>query len=150
MDSKDILEKLTISALHMLSIRQQSEWELRQKLERGIATFGLDRATGQQLIDTVIRDMEDQGYVNDIAFATWYAQQRFEFRPRSKRRLTVELSRKGIVREIIHEALEHYDEPLACRKLAYKKQGYTKEKLTDYLLKEGFPWDIVEELVNEC
>lgn len=149
MDTNTILEQLTITTLNLLSIRPQSEWELRQKLERAVKRFKLDHVTGKKLIEHVLETVGQQGYVNDMSFAMWYTQQRLEFRPRSKRRLTVELSRKGIDREIINETLEHYDEPLACRRLAYKKRGYPKEKLTDYLLKEGFAWDIVEELVEE-
>ena len=149
MDTKEILEQLTVTALNILSIRPQSEWELRQKLERTVRKCNIDHTVERKCIDQVVETIEQQGYVNDKAFVTWYVEQRLEFRPRSRRRLTVELSRKGIDSGTIAEALSGYDEEVACRRLAYKKQGYPKKQLTDYLLREGFPWDVVEGIIND-
>lgn len=52
----------------------------------------------------VIR-LTERGYLDDAAFAKWYAENRAEFRPRGPSMLRQELRRKGVATDTVDEAL---------------------------------------------
>ena len=101
------------------------------------------------MIDSVVVLLKTQNYIDDREFAKWFIEQRQEFKPMSKRRLQNELIKKGLDREIIMNALEAYDEDLACRTLAHQKRHLGKKKRQRYLLRQGFGWDLVQEITGE-
>ncbi len=84
-------------------------------------------------------------------------EQRETFRPRSRLALRQELSQRGISREIAGEALSTVDEAEAARRVARKQAGRWRglpetewrAKLTRYLMRQGFTYDIVSEVVTE-
>ena len=142
---KELLETLITHAYELLARRPQSEFEIRYKLKR----FGYKRNIKdcQLYINQVVELLRDEDYVNDRTFAKWYTDQRQQFKPRSKRQIQMELIKKGIEREILAETLEQYNEELACRTLAIQKRHMEKKKLREYLLRQGFGWDMVEQIL---
>ena len=94
---------------------------------------------------------------DDNAFAAFWVEQRDTFRPRSRLALRQELSQKGLEREVVTEALDGLDEIEAARRVARKQAGRWhalpevewRTKLTRYLLRHGYPYDVVREVVNE-
>ena len=139
-------ELLLVDAYLLLSRRPQSEKELRTKLQQ----YGYKKKLEdlQNNIDHVVEQLKKERYIDEKSFAEWYVSQRQDFRPRSKRRLTVELTQKGISDEIIEIALEGYNEELVLKKLIEKKkEGYSTEELINYLLKQGFPYDLIKTML---
>ncbi|KKS23269.1 MAG: regulatory protein RecX, regulatory protein [Microgenomates group bacterium GW2011_GWC1_41_8] len=139
-------ELLLVDAYLLLSRRPQSEKELRTKLQQ----YGYKKKLEdlQNNIDHVVEQLKKERYIDEKSFAEWYVSQRQDFRPRSKRRLTVELTQKGISDEIIEIALEGYNEELVLKKLIEKKkEGYSTEELINYLLGQGFPYDLIKTVL---
>jgi len=139
-------ELLLVDAYRLLSRRPQSEKELRTKLQQ----YGYKKKLEdlQNNIDHVVEQLKKERYIDEKSFAEWYVSQRQDFRPRSKRRLTVELTQKGISDEIIEIALEGYNEELVLKKLIEKKkEGYSTEELINYLLGQGFPYDLIKTVL---
>jgi regulatory protein len=136
--------------LRFLSYRPRSEKELQdwfKKKQVGSET--------QRLIEKKLRRLN---YLDDREFARWWVEQRMSFRPFGKRRLLLELRQKGISQEMIEEQLNSLkDEELSrlAVKLAKKKlkvlknQPYfeAREKLTAFLARRGFGWEIIKEVV---
>lgn len=142
------VELILLNAYRLLSHRSHSEHELGQKLVRYGARKKIDHLP--EIIDQVIERLREQGYLNDKKFAEWFVSQRKEFRPRSKRRLSLELKQKGISEEIIENVLKEYDEKLVLQKLIEKKKAfYTKEELIKYLLNQGFTYDLIQRQIDK-
>ncbi|MCR4263742.1 MAG: recombination regulator RecX [Candidatus Roizmanbacteria bacterium] len=135
-------ELLLLNTYRLLSRRPQSEKELRSKLQQ----YGYKKKLEdlQNNINTIVERVQKEGYIDDMKFAEWYVSQRQEFRPRSKRRLAVELSQKGISEEITEKVLKEYDEEKVLKKLLEKKKkDYARKELIKYLLGQGFGYDLI-------
>lgn len=143
----DQQKALYTHALELLARRQQSERELTRKLTDYARRVLPDLP--ESAIASVIDRLKEQHYVDDLAFARWHAEQRSLHRPRSKRVLRQELYIKGLDEAVIDTALEEYDEAEACRVLVEKKGNYPKKKLMQALAREGFPWDVIREVVSD-
>ena len=78
-------------------------------------------------------------------------ENRFVKKGVSKKRLKMELMKKGIAMEIIEEVLDGRDDEDELRKMiARKKAKYDDpQKLVAYLCRQGFSYDLVKELVGE-
>ena len=104
-----------------------------------------------ELSDKIITRLIARGYVDDRKFAEFWAQNRFVKKGVSRKRLTMELMKKGISREIIDEVLDGRNDEEEIRKMAAKKRSRYKEpeKLMAYLVRQGFPYDLVRKVVEE-
>ena len=92
----------------------------------------------------------ERGYVDDEKFARYYVENRFVKKGVSQKRLKMELMKKGVDTEIIEEVLDGRDDEEEILKIIAKKRAkYDDEKLTAYLLRQGFEYDLVRELVLE-
>ena len=87
-------------ACHFLSFRPRSEAEVRRRLTR---RFPLD------VVDRVIETLGNWGYLDDQEFARRWRSDRERFHPQGRRMLQRELSRFGVAREVIDQALEGMD-----------------------------------------
>lgn len=70
------------AALHFLGYRPRSETEIRARLQR--------RKFDEKAIESAIHRLEEQGLVDDLAFAQFWRENRDSFSPRSKRLLEME------------------------------------------------------------
>lgn len=142
---KDLLEKLITYSLKLLSRRPYSSYEIRQKLSHYM--YKKKILDMDLYIPEVLYFLTNKTFLNDTGFAKWWIEQRSILKPRSKRELTVELKQKGIEQSIIEEILTEYDEEEALRKIIEKKkQHYTLDELKNYLLTQGFPYDLIQEV----
>ena len=95
--------------------------------------------------------MVEKKYLSDFEFAKWYVENRFVKKGASLKRLKMELMKKGVSSEIIEEVLnssERNDEEEILKIIAKKRAKYDDEKLTAYLCRQGFPYQLVNELVQ--
>lgn len=150
----------------LFSIRQRSEKEVRDYLK--LRNFKLkikDREEISDLvIDSLIEKLKETELINDLEFAKAWIESRRRSKQKSLRVIKMELSQKGINREIIEEALRLVDtrsgqvseEDLA--KLALEKkmriwknlpEQEFKKKAYEFLLRKGFEYSVIKEVIEE-
>lgn len=145
--------KLYGRALDQLSRRPRS----RRELERYLA--GKDGSPDE--IEAVLARLEKAGYMDDLAFASFWVENRERFRPKGKRAIRYELRQKGVNETIIDQALEELDvdEVESAYRAAQKRlrrleviedRWEFRRRLGDYLGRRGFGWDTVREVADRC
>lgn len=82
-------------AARYLGARPRTRWELERRLKR----TGADEA----IVERTLERLTALGYVDDRAFARWWAEQRDRHSPRGRRMVEAELRQHGVPREIIEE-----------------------------------------------
>ena len=98
----------------------------------------------------IIQRLLDKKYLDDYKFAEWYVENRFVKKGVSRKRLKMELMKKGVAREIIDEVIDGRDDEEELRKMiARKRAKYDDEKLIAYLGRQGFSYDLIKQLLSE-
>lgn len=103
-----------------------------------------------ELSEKIISRLKSKNYLDDLKFAEYYVENRFVKKGVSKKRLKMELMKKGISRETIEEVLAKSgrDEKEEILKVILKKRSkYNDEKLIQYLCRQGFSYELVQNLV---
>ncbi len=137
------------AACRFLSFRPRSEAEVRHRLTRRFPP---------ELVDRVIEALREKNYLDDEEFARRWRLHRERFHPRGRQALQRELSRFGVAREVVDQALVGMEEEenayRAGLKLALKlmsgdcTQEALRCKLYPYLQRRGFAYSVVRETVN--
>lgn len=137
---------LRFGAMRPRSKKEYDIWLKKHKVPDSLHEELFEKLTHLELLD-------------DNKFAIWWVDQRVRFRNKSKRALEVELRQKGIDKEIITNALDaqNVDEVKMAKKLLEKKNRvwvkYTdvdaRRKKSEYLLRNGFSWEIIREVLNK-
>lgn len=142
-------------ALHYLSARPRSRWEVRRSLRR--------KGCREPAVEAALERCEALGYLDDRAFAAAYARDRIRLRPRSIRTLVSELGVKGVARVDAEAGVEQAltDERVTERELlvrAARKRARTlrgvdpragRRRLFGYLVRRGFASDAIRECLDE-
>jgi regulatory protein len=100
------LERALEVAARYLGTRPRTRWEVERRLRRAGAEEPVVAATVDRLLEL--------GYLDDVAFAAWWADQRDRHAPRGRRMIESELRQRGIGRDVIeglHEADPGVDRP---------------------------------------
>jgi len=152
-DTPSLDEKAAkLAAFDLLARRAWSTRELTTRLGRRGAPANVARA--------VVRELEARGYLDDEAFARWWAQARAEGRRIGSLRLRRELKAKGIAQELAGTAIEaafaeasEMDRALEAgrRRLSSLLRAAPERapvKLAGYLLRRGYPADLVRRAVK--
>jgi len=149
----DVRKRTFERAVKLLAAKPRSVAELRAKLAN---VRGANKAT----VDTVIARLKEYGYLDDERFAFSYASLKVKQRPIGRRRLERDLKFKKVESTVADEALELVysetsEESLIDRaiekrvrlrgKPATRKEG---KSLFDYLLRQGFEFELVSEKVR--
>jgi regulatory protein len=146
---RDETERAYEKALNLLSYRPRSESEMRRRLRR--------KRVEPEAIESTIDRLLRAGLLDDREFARYWVDNRFRFRPRGARALRHELQAKGVPSSVISEALEQYDDQAAARKaaqagarrMARLEPGDFRRRLSAYLARRGFGYEVVKPLVQE-
>ena len=146
----DIVDKAKNSALRFISYRMRSVSEVRQNLKK--------KAYEPPIIDEAVEQLQAQGWLDDVAFAAYWVEQRETFKPRGRIAIAIELQQKGVEREIIDQALDGLDEEEAARQAALKKgrslshlpQELFEKKLGQFLQRRGFGYYLIREAMAEA
>ena len=102
-----------------------------------------------ELSDNILKRLLARGYVDDRRFAEFYVENRFVKKGISRKRLQMELMKKGVAREIIDEVLEvRNDETEILKVITKKRSKYDDDKLIQYLCRQGFDYQLVQNLVQ--
>ncbi len=94
----DVRQRATEAAMRQLGSRPRSV--------REIADYLREKGYGPEAIAGATERLTERGYLDDAAFARWYAENRAQFSPRGPQLLKQELRRKGIAGETIEETLD--------------------------------------------
>jgi regulatory protein len=138
-------------ALRLLGHRALTAGELRDRLEA--------KDFSDRTIRRVIEDLSAVGLLNDAAFAESFVHDRMMLKPCSKRMLVIELVRKGLAEEdagrVVDASYGPKSEAEVAGELALKKARSlagedprrARQKVSDFLFRRGFEWDIASEAV---
>lgn len=108
-----------------------------------------------QDIEQIIAKLISQKYLDDVKFAEYYVENRFQKKGISSRRLRIELIKKGVKQNIIDQVLSSQDNPRSdaaeIQKIINKKRrlGYDDQKLIQYLVRQGFDYQLAQDSVLE-
>lgn len=171
-------EKLYLLVLKFLTFRPRSEKEVRDYLKRKLKSHpgkferthpGSTEDSGQVrmtenngLIDLIIHKLKQQNFLNDYDFSKWLIRSHTEFKPKGERLIRLELSQKGISKDIMDEAfssIEHRsktEKELAIDLLERRKKKYAAmdrqerfNKAGSYLARRGFDLDDIKVAIDQ-
>ena len=139
-------------AADLLSLKAWSTRELVQRLGR--------RGAPPEIARSVVADLQSRGYLDDEAFARWWAQVRAGSRRIGSARLRQELAAKGIPRDLAAAAIgEAFDKApeldgafeAGRRRLPALRRAAPERvatRLASHLLRRGYPPSIVRTVVK--
>ena len=141
-----------LAAFDLLARKSWSGRELTHRLRR--------RGAPAEVAQAVVADLIDRGYVDDQAFARWWAEARARGRRVGSHRLRQELLAKGIPRAMAEAAISAAFEEVGeseraleagRRRLPSLLRGQPARaaaRLADYLLRRGYPASTVRHAVR--
>ncbi|MCX6030403.1 MAG: RecX family transcriptional regulator [Chloroflexi bacterium] len=146
----DAEEKAYDRAVRFLNFRPRSQAEVRRHLAQA--------AVEEAVIEAVLVRLTEHGYLDDAGFARYWVENREQFRPKGARALRQELRGKGLDSATIETAVGQLDEtagayeaarPRALRlaPLVQADPLAFRRKLSDFLLRRGFGYEVVREVV---
>lgn len=107
----------------------------------------IEDEVAQLVIDRLI----EKKYLNDQKFAEYFVENRYVRKGISQKRLRMELTKKGVSREIAEKALAKIprDEDEEVMKIIKKKRRkYDDHRLLGYLVRQGFPFQTAKEALE--
>ncbi|HSX41030.1 MAG TPA: RecX family transcriptional regulator [Candidatus Saccharimonadales bacterium] len=124
-------------AYNFLSYRARSRREIEDYLRR--------KKYEPETAEQVIKQLENEGLINDAQFATNWSQDRQTYQLRSRRQLQAELIKKGVDREAIEQSMTSLaDEVETITQLVNTRNLLNKyddeRKLMAYLAGKGFSY----------
>lgn len=147
-------ERTMNRAVKLLAAKPRSAGELRERLlEKGW--------TNREIVDAVMEKLGEYKYLDDEQFARDLAVSKLRQKPQGKRRLKQSLSQKKLDKEIVDQAIDAAFEKLPEadlidraieKRLRLKGRPETREdikKFYDYLLRQGFEYDLVIAKMRE-
>lgn len=146
----NIQKALTLSYF-FLKFRARTEKEIERYLEKKFLRFHFDKATIQE----TIKQLKEQGYVDDEKFVAMYVKDRTLLKPRSTFLLQRELAHLGISKDLIEEYFSQHEmdeSALALTTLNTRRTSLLRQdektlfkKAISYLLRKGFTYDVAKK-----
>ena len=133
-------ERLVNAAIRFVSFRPRSEHELRE--------FLLKKPQSED-VEKVILRMRELGYADDEKFASWWVEQRTDFKPKGNNYIKMELRAKGVPDAIISSVLaSRGSESLveAARRAIGRKRFTTPQQFYNFLARRGFDADTISRV----
>ncbi len=142
--------KIYSRAIYYLRYGPRTVWQMQEYLSKK-AYFEPDDVL------PVLERLQKDGLLNDAAYIEAYVNSRQLSRPRSKRQLQAELIKKGVSSASVNSYLRDIDDESqkeAAKAVMQKKlqipRFRDKDKLTQYMLRQGFPYGLVKEVIAEA
>ncbi len=153
-DAERSRQKTFDRAVNLLTYKPRSIKELRERL--------LEKEwTNEEIVDSVIEKLKEYNYLNDAQFAKSFAASQIRQKPVGKRVLKQKLAHKKLDNETVEAAIEkaleetpeeEIIERAIAKRLRLKGKPKTREdakKFYDYLLRQGFSYDLVSNKMRE-
>ncbi len=142
------------AALRSLAVRPRTEREIRDTLR--------DKEFSDQVAAETIAALKDSRLLDDAGFARSYIRNALTLRPAGRMLLKRKLLLLGIAKELADEALDeilggiNQEEEAAKAASAFvakkprarREEGKLRQQLTAYLLRRGYTWDVVQQVVR--
>jgi regulatory protein len=155
--------KLMERVYGLFSVRQRSEKEVRDYLRNLSFKRKIKDKEGisESSVELLIERLKQKGLINDLEFAKAWVEARRKSKQKGIRALQAELYQKGINREIVEEVVTNQpsavsEEALAQQALEKKMKSWKnlklqefKKKAIEFLLRKGFEYEVVKEIVNK-
>lgn len=162
LEDESVFGKLYARALEYTMLRPHSAKEIRDYLWRKTRdTTFRSRKTGelqvrsgvsQEIADRVYERLVQKGYINDEIFTRYWVENRNQRKGTSFRKLEAELRAKGVSPEIIQQNIQNStrDEKSEVQKIIAKKASKydDEQKLIAYLARQGFAYDLIQEVLR--
>jgi regulatory protein len=151
--SEQLRERVFQRALKLLAAKPRSIAELRERLLQG-------RGANKAVVETVVAQLREYGYLDDHLFAFGYASSRVRQKTVGRQRLKRDLMLKKVNSEVVDQALdlvfsEASEEELIGRAIDKRirlrgspKNRAEAKKLFDHLLRQGFSYELVWQKVR--
>ena len=145
--------KLYMRALEYCLMRPHSMRELRDYLYRKTRDTrtkegNIRKGVSVALTERVFNRLLEKGYIDDEKFAAFWIENRNLRKGSSKRKLSSELSAKGVDRTIIEKYLSETerDDQTELQKIIDKKRPRydDEQKFMSYLARQGFSYDNIK------
>ncbi len=139
-------DKVYGNALRYAAMRRRSAWEMQSYLRRKQASPDLAR----QIMDK----LTNLGFIDDLAFAQAWVENRHLLKPTSKRKLQQELKAKRVSNEVIDQVLrdDEVEDAGELQTMIARKRRQTKyqddEKLMQYLARQGFGYEDIKNALR--
>ncbi len=146
--AEDAISRAKQLSFRYLSYRPRSTAEVSSYLKRK----GFD----SNVVDDVIDQLRDREYLDDIAFAQYWIEQRQTHRPRGAFALRYELLQKGIPAEIIEALVAEVNEKDAALRAVERRTGRWRNlpkdqywrKISGFLQRRGFSYVTISEVAE--
>lgn len=142
------------SALNFLSRRHHSKNEIRTKLRQ--------KKYDHALIDNTLNELEQNNYLDDLAFARLFTEEKIKAKRWGKNKIKVELMKRGVTSQIISSVIEEKfsgeSEIEAGLELARKKlknltnrkvdQKKIQTNIYSFLVSRGYDYDACKQIIS--
>jgi len=138
--------KMKARALNWILGRPHSTREFRDYMFR--------KKADKDLTEQLIEEFTNKKYLDDAKFAQWFADVK-QRASKSNRQIQAELFKKGINRNIVNEVMEEQGggeqerlQTLVAKKLKSSRYRQDPLKLKQYLARQGFGYQEIEEAIK--
>jgi regulatory protein len=147
-DSGMVMQKIR----HFCSYQERCNRDAEEKLK--------DWAVQKKIIPAIIRQLQEEGYINEERFAKVYAGGKFRVNKWGRHKIEFELRLKGIPESIVSKGVEEIDEKdyqRVLRDLIQKKQKEIKpekdliirEKIITFVQGKGYEIELILAALKE-
>jgi regulatory protein len=144
---------LEYSLMRPHSVREVKDYLYRKTRDTRTKEGAVRKGVSQQLTERVLERLIQKGYVDDEKFARFWIENRNLRKGSSMRKLSAELSAKGVDRTIIESLIgesERHDESELKKIIEKKRPRYDDEqKFMAYLARQGFSYDDIKAALAE-
>lgn len=154
-----LVKRAKLRSLHLLKSRDYTEYQIREKLHQS--------GYPSSVIDLAVEYVKSYGYINDERFCERYIHCYYEFR--SKRKIEIELQKKGIdsasIRKIYEQVQEEMNVDLneekdveqrqieaLLQKKKYDPEDVTmknRQRIYGFLLRKGYSMDNIRRAIGD-
>lgn len=148
-DIKSLYDEISYEAslekgIFLISLKDRTRKEIEIKLN--------EKYRNRKMVEKAVEKLSELGYINDLDYAVSY----IVGKKYGRERITYDLFQKGIKKDTIEEAYfiveEEYEENMEEKKLEKaieRNQGKEKNKLIQYLVRQGFSLNKIFSKIKE-
>jgi len=145
---EDSFQEAYDRSLNYLGYRPRSSAELRRYLG--------GKGVPAQVSDEVLQRLSAAGFVDDLAFARYWVENREAFNPRGRRLLRQELLQKGVGDELVAEAVAEVNEEESAYRAGVEQasryagldDGLFRQRMHNFLRRRGFAYEVIGETIS--
>ncbi|MNH58557.1 Regulatory protein RecX [compost metagenome] len=158
LEQESVFGKVYVRALEYCLMRPHSAREVRDYLYRKTRdtrtkTGDIKKGVPPEVTSRVFDRLVEKGYIDDEKFTRYWVENRSLTKGASRRKLQAELRAKGVESGIIEQFLSETDRSDTnelLKVIAKKRARYPdKQKLMQYLARQGFSYDDISAALNE-